>query len=348
MPPGLHVLPLPELMILRPSLHYLTVGWLGPGYVALALMNLIAPVLLDENNARGGCYYAVLVFAIAGLVATYLFLKDTSHLLDSDVDKSTDRVSDSSPPTEIQQAATTSRGNSRNAVVELPGGGKEQVNVSVFAFVYTSFMKPQLMVINLAGLTVNFIAAMAWGLLLQWLKQGSDQWGALDKASVASITLAYDLTKGLGQFGCGFLGDRIGRKPFIVGGLGAPEQSKCIAIDCLAYSTLYVHAAPTAASVQPTRACMFACVVGCLRSGLCSLSLVLMSLVGSFASKTTAVQVGFTVGALGLGIGTTMMYSNLLAAVADEVAPSWRASALGTCVSRAMAVRFLPVTLPHL
>ena len=48
---------------------------------------------------------------------------------------------------------------------------------------------------------------------------------ALDTTAVASITLAYDLTKGLGQFGCGFLGDRMGRKPFIVGGLGALEQS---------------------------------------------------------------------------------------------------------------------------
>jgi hypothetical protein len=63
-------------------------------------------------------------------------------------------------------------------------------------------------------------------------------------------------------------------------------------------------------------------------------SLVLMSVVGSSAKTASTVQAGFTVGALGLGVGTTMMYSNLLAAVADEVAPSWRASALGTCVNR--------------
>ena len=84
--------------------------------------------------------------------------------------------------------------------------------------------------------------------------------------------------------------------------------------------------------------------------GLCSASLVLMSLVGSSSGSESAVQLGFTVGALGLvrpshdslgyasltvdcesqGVGTTMMYSNLLAAVADEVSPTWRASALGT------------------
>lgn len=74
------------------------------------------------------------------------------------------------------------------------------------------------------------------------------------------------------------------------------------------------------------------------RAGLCSVSLMLMSLIGSSAVSRTAVQAGFTVGALGLGVGTTMMYSNLLAAVADEVAPSWRASALGTCVVCALVV----------
>lgn len=196
-----------------------TAFW-GTGYVALALMNLIAPLLLDENEPRGACYYAVMVFVSAGLLVTAIFMKDTSHLLDSDKPASSAVDSDSNLSKELQQQADTSPGKAECAVVELPGGGKERVNVSIFAFVYTSFMKPQLMVINLAGLTVNFIAAMAWGLLLQWLKQGSGGWAALDKASIASITMAYDLTKGLGQFGCGFLGDRLGRKPFIVGGLG--------------------------------------------------------------------------------------------------------------------------------
>ena len=187
-------------------------------------MNLIAPLLLDEDKPRGTCYYAVLVCVIAGLGVTALFLKDTSHLLDNG--KSTDKSAESdSSTTELSNAAESSSSNTSSAIVQLPGGGEEHVNISTFAFVYTSFMKPQLMVINLAGLTVNFIAAMAWGLLLQWLKQGSDGWEPLDTAAVASITLAYDLTKGLGQFGCGFLGDRLGRKPFMVGGLGVHPLS---------------------------------------------------------------------------------------------------------------------------
>lgn len=280
------------------------------GYVALALMNVVAPFLLVENDPRGGCYYAVFALLVMGTVASATALKDTTHLLTGPAKDSvatpvaqqrSDEVGDGGG------AATITGG----CVIELPNGAREQVNVSVFAFVYTSFVKPKLIVINLAGLTVNFIAAMAWGLLLQWqahkqfppqldtqgcflrdslcfrLKRGAaageGSWEALDTASVASIALAYDLTKGLGQFGCGFLGDRLGRKPFIVGGLS-----------------------------------------------FCSLSLVLMSVVGSSASSAGTVQVWFTVGAFGLGLGTTMMYSNLLAAVADEVDASWRASALGT------------------
>ena len=82
-------------------------------------------------------------------------------------------------------------------MLELPSGEREEVSVSLFAFVYTSFMQPKLIAINLAGMTVNFLAAMAWGLLLQWLKQGGAAdaagdggWAALDTTDVASIALS--------------------------------------------------------------------------------------------------------------------------------------------------------------
>ena len=85
----------------------------------------------------------------------------------------------------------------RLAPLELPSGEREEVSVSLFAFVYTSFMQPKLIAINLAGMTVNFLAAMAWGLLLQWLKQGGAAdaagdggWAALDTTDVASIALS--------------------------------------------------------------------------------------------------------------------------------------------------------------
>lgn len=88
------------------------------------------------------------------------------------------------------------------------------------------------------------------------------------------------LVKGLGQFAFGFLGDQLGRKPFIVGGLG-----------------------------------------------LCSAALALTALVGVRGGGS---GLGFGVGAFLLGLGTTAMYSNCLAAVADYSDPAWRSRAIGT------------------
>ena len=59
-------------------------------------------------------------------------------------------------------------------------------------------------------------------------------------------------------------------------------------------------------------------------------ALVLMAFTGRTAKDAAAVKLGFGLGATMLGMGTTMMYSNNLAAVSDYVDPSWRASALGS------------------
>ena len=60
------------------------------------------------------------------------------------------------------------------------------------------------------------------------------------------------------------------------------------------------------------------------------MALALMVLTGNRATERATVALGFGGGAAILGLGTTMMYSNLLAAVSDYVDPSWRASAMGT------------------
>ena len=67
-----------------------------------------------------------------------------------------------------------------------------------------------------------------------------------------------------------------------------------------------------------------------LRSAANPQALVLMAFTGRTAKDAAAVKLGFGLGATMLGMGTTMMYSNNLAAVSDYVDPSWRASALGS------------------
>ena len=188
------------------------------GYVALALTNLLAPVLLDAEEPRGACYYAVLgaqrtplplvadgigtalltdallcwlraVVVMAGLVSSALLLKDTREVVAEE--------QRANPPPAAAEGLSDHPAGTGGCVLELPSGEREDVSVSLFAFVYTSFMQPKLIVINLAGMTVNFLAAMAWGLLLQWLKQGGAAdaagdggWAALDTADVASIALS--------------------------------------------------------------------------------------------------------------------------------------------------------------
>jgi len=56
-------------------------------------------------------------------------------------------------------------------------------------FVKTSFMDKSLMVCCLAGLTINFLTAFAWGILTKWLKTWGNEpnWAPLPKAETAFI-----------------------------------------------------------------------------------------------------------------------------------------------------------------
>merc|ERR1712226_484675 len=123
------------------------------------------------------------------------------------------------------------------------------------------------------------------GLFVKWMKNdyGDDnaqlKWRAIDKNTISLIVLCYGLPKGLLQCGCGFLGDRIGRKWLIVGGLG-----------------------------------------------VVSVGLLVVAIAGETTLDPT---VGFFLGALLMGIGTGIMYTNTLAAICDHCDPSWRSSALG-------------------
>jgi len=60
---------------------------------------------------------------------------------------------------------------------------------------------------------------------------------------------------------------------------------------------------------------------------ICTLGMIILALTGETSSNPEA---GFYLGALFLGVGTGIMYSNNLAAICDHSDPTWRASALGT------------------
>jgi MFS family permease len=69
-------------------------------------------------------------------------------------------------------------------------------------------------------------------------------------------------------------------------------------------------------------------VVGGLAT--CSLALVIWAITGSSATSSSGAATGFSIAATILGVGTSMMYSSVIAAVAEQAHPSWRASAVGS------------------
>jgi MFS family permease len=101
-----------------------------------------------------------------------------------------------------------------------PSGRDSKIDVARSAFVYTSFINVSLVTICFSGLMINFISAFVWSLMKKWMKGGeAGVWEALDKKTIADIVLCYGILKGLLQCIFGFLGDRIGRRWLISGGL---------------------------------------------------------------------------------------------------------------------------------
>jgi len=109
---------------------------------------------------------------------------------------------------------------SRETSLMWPSGRDSKIDVARSAFVYTSFINVSLVTICFSGLMINFISAFVWSLMKKWMKAGEDGvWEKLDKKTIADIVLCYGLLKGLLQCVFGFLGDRIGRRWLISGGL---------------------------------------------------------------------------------------------------------------------------------
>ncbi len=102
-----------------------------------------------------------------------------------------------------------------------PSGEMASVPVAKCAFVYTSFIDSSLMSICAAGFVLNFVTGLAWGIFIKWLDRGPDNgnWTSFSSGEIATIVLAYDLSKGGLQWFFGSLSDKYGRRPFIIGGL---------------------------------------------------------------------------------------------------------------------------------
>jgi len=241
------------------------------GYTTIAIITEVASAIMNEDEPRGNCYYVIIGLIVVNIVVAVLFLKESKPIA---VQEEADRT----------QRSLTDVGAQTGTSLVWPSGRQSDIHVAKSAFIYTSFVNTSLMTICFAGLMINFISGFAWGLFKKWMKadyevDGELKWAKLEKEDVANVVLCYGVLKGTLQWIFGFLGDRFGRKRFVVAGLSV--------------------------------------VV---------LGLVVIALTGLMSDEPL---VGFMFGALFMGAGTGVMYTNCLAAIVDHSDPSWRSSALG-------------------
>jgi MFS family permease len=153
------------------------------GYGGVAVAAAASGLLASEFAARDVLVIAALIVAVAGLLISVLFVRDTgAHVA-------------------LEQA------------LEHPGSESESPPLRR-AFADATFRVPSLRACSQAGLVNNLNDALAWGLIPLFLAAG----GAT-LAQIGLVAAAYPAVWGIGQIWTGHWSDSVGRKPLIVAGM---------------------------------------------------------------------------------------------------------------------------------
>lgn len=151
------------------------------GYSAVALSAYGAAALASSLGLRLVPFLLGTALVTTGLVLSFFFVRETLPFAQWEA---------------RQQGNTTPRLDWRR----------------IFALV--SWQDRRLLGISQAGLVNNLNDGMVWGLLPLWLAAHEANY-----AVIGLVTGAYPLVWGIGQIATGGMSDRIGRTPFIVGGM---------------------------------------------------------------------------------------------------------------------------------
>ena len=154
------------------------------GYLAVAAAALASGFLASRYGLRPEPFYLGLIFAVAGLLLSLIFVRD-SHAHARHEAKLRD------------DAATPAAPSFREI------------------FALTSWKDRRLFAVSQAGLVNNLNDGMAWGLFPLFFTAGG-----LGIDQIAILAAIYPAVWGLGQLGTGALSDHLGRKPLITGGMG--------------------------------------------------------------------------------------------------------------------------------
>jgi MFS family permease len=154
------------------------------GYLFAAGAALASGYLASIYGLRPEPFYLGVVFALAGLILSLFFVRDTQR--------------------HARHEANLQQG------VSPPAAGPSFGEI----FKLTSWRNRSLFATSQAGLVNNLNDGMAWGLFPLFFAAGG-----LGIEQVAILAALYPGVWGLAQLGTGALSDHIGRKPLIVGGM---------------------------------------------------------------------------------------------------------------------------------
>jgi MFS family permease len=154
------------------------------GYLAVAAAALASGYLAARYGLRPEPFYLGLVFAVAGLMLSLIFVRDS-------------------------QAHARHEATLRDDVATHAAPSFREI------FALTSWKDRRLVAVSQAGLVNNLNDGMAWGLFPLFFTAGG-----LPIDQIAILAAIYPAVWGLGQLGTGALSDHIGRKPLITAGMG--------------------------------------------------------------------------------------------------------------------------------
>jgi MFS family permease len=154
------------------------------GYLAVAAAALASGFLASRYGLRPEPFYLGIVFAVAGLLLSLVFVQESHGHARHEATLRDDAVT---------RAAPSFR--------------------EIFAL--TSWRDRRLFAVSQAGLVNNLNDGMAWGLFPLFFTAGG-----LGIDQIAILAAIYPAVWGLGQLGTGALSDQVGRKPLIVAGMG--------------------------------------------------------------------------------------------------------------------------------
>lgn len=154
------------------------------GYLAVAGAALASGYIASRYGLRPEPFYLGVVFAMAGLILSIVFVRDSHAHARHEATLRDDRATHTAP--------------SFGEIFRL-----------------TSWKDRRLFATSQAGLVNNLNDGMAWGLFPLFFTAGG-----LPIDQIAILAALYPAVWGLGQLGTGALSDHVGRKPLIVGGMG--------------------------------------------------------------------------------------------------------------------------------